>query len=427
MARFLLITWDGGGVIPPQMAVVRRLAAAGHAVRVLSDPTVESEARQAGASFEPWRRAPHRRSRLKEDDLLRDYAYKNPLAYVRNDMLGYMARPGPEWTADCLDAIDAWQPDVVLYDFMTTLWGGLAAELRHKPAVALVTTPSSFVPSPGVPPMGFEEPATTPWGRSLHALVRGLSERLFDLLLPSINAVRAQHGLSPLRHALDQVRRADVIGVTAPAAFDRRGTEAPDNMRWFGRLLDDPTWAVPWVSPWPDDDARPLVLVGLSSTYMAQERVLQAAVDALAALPVRGLVTLGPAIDPSLVEPKGDVAVVASAPHGQVLPQASVMVTHCGYGSTLKGLAHGVPLVCAPLGRDQHTNAARVVHLGAGVRVGARTSAAALGAAVRKVLEQPTYREAAGQLAQRMATGQGDTDVVTLCEGLVGQGARAAG
>ncbi|MGH3204263.1 MAG: hypothetical protein ACRDP5_19760 [Streptosporangiaceae bacterium] len=37
------------------------------------------------------------------------------------------------------------------------------------------------------------------------------------------------------------------------------------------------------------------------------------------------------------------------------------------YGTVIKALAAGVPLVVAPLGRDQPDNAARVIHAGAGL------------------------------------------------------------
>jgi hypothetical protein len=55
-----------------------------------------------------------------------------------------------------------------------------------------------------------------------------------------------------------------------------------------------------------------------------------------------------------------------SAPHGEILRQASLLITHCGHGTTLKALAAGVPMVCMPMGRDQNDTAARVVHASAG-------------------------------------------------------------
>jgi len=39
--------WDGGGTVPPELGVARRLVARGHSVRVLADPVIEDEARAA--------------------------------------------------------------------------------------------------------------------------------------------------------------------------------------------------------------------------------------------------------------------------------------------------------------------------------------------------------------------------------------------
>jgi hypothetical protein len=41
------------------------------------------------------------------------------------------------------------------------------------------------------------------------------------------------------------------------------------------------------------------------------------------------------------------------------LAEASAVLTHAGHGSVLKSLAAGVPLVCAPMGRDQRDNTVR--------------------------------------------------------------------
>lgn len=61
-----------------------------------------------------------------------------------------------------------------------------------------------------------------------------------------------------------------------------------------GPVLDDPAWAADaWQPPRGDE---PLVLVGLSSTFQSQADCLQRIVVALAGLPVRAVVTTGPAI-----------------------------------------------------------------------------------------------------------------------------------
>jgi UDP:flavonoid glycosyltransferase YjiC (YdhE family) len=86
-----------------------------------------------------------------------------------------------------------------------------------------------------------------------------------------------------------------------------------------------------------------------------------------------------------------------------VLPQAAAVVTHAGLGTVHAALAHGLPLVCLPIGRDQPDNAARVEWHGAGLRLSSRSSPAAIGAAVERVLRDPAFAASAARLAAAFA------------------------
>ena len=79
-------------------------------------------------------------------------------------------------------------------------------------------------------------------------------------------------------------------------------------------------------------------------------------------------------------------------------------MSHCGHGTALKALSHGVPLLCLPMGRDQHANTTRVLRLGAGIRVNKRASAHQVAAAVRDVLNEPAFTANAKRVAQMLAT-----------------------
>ena len=133
---------------------------------------------------------------------------------------------------------------------------------------------------------------------------------------------------------------------------------------------------------------------------MGQERVLRRCVDAVSSMPVRALVTVGPTLDPAAFHGADNVVVVRSAPHDQVFPHASAVITHAGMGTVMRALAHGLPLLCMPQGRDQNDVTARVRWHGAGLRLRPRASAAKIRAALDRVLRQPSFREAAQRLQQ---------------------------
>jgi UDP:flavonoid glycosyltransferase YjiC (YdhE family) len=95
--------------------------------------------------------------------------------------------------------------------------------------------------------------------------------------------------------------------------------------------------------------------------------------------------------------------VVPAAPHRAVLAEASVVVTHAGHGTVMKSLAAGVPMVCIPMGRDQKDNAARVLELGAGVRIDKRSTPDRIAAAVSEVMDHADYGAAARHFSHVLA------------------------
>jgi UDP:flavonoid glycosyltransferase YjiC (YdhE family) len=99
-----------------------------------------------------------------------------------------------------------------------------------------------------------------------------------------------------------------------------------------------------------------------------------------------------------------------------VLPYCSAVLTHGGHGTVIKALAAGVPLVVAPLGRDQPDNAARVVHAGAGLWISKKASVPAIHDAIARVLDEPRYRAGARQMAATLAAERDEGLVVDELE-----------
>jgi MGT family glycosyltransferase len=313
-----------------------------------------------------------------------------------------MMGPAAAYARDTRAALEREPVDAIATDYM--LFGPpVAAEGAGVPQALIVhnvyMVPEAGKPAPGP---GFH-PARGPLGRARDRAANRAFLALFNRGLPAVNHARAQHGLSPLRHIVDQLDHVDLVLVLTSESFDFHGDAHPPHVRYVGPVLAAPQWVDDWRSPWPADDPRPLVVVSLSSTYMAQERVLARAIDALGRLDARVLVTTGPAIDPASLPAAANTVVVRSAPHARLFPEAAVVVTHAGMGTVTRALAAGVPLVCLPMGRDQLDVAARVVHRGAGVRMRPGTKPAALGAAVRRVIREPGFRIAARSLGAQMA------------------------
>jgi UDP:flavonoid glycosyltransferase YjiC (YdhE family) len=147
--------------------------------------------------------------------------------------------------------------------------------------------------------------------------------------------------LGAVRRLVERGHRVDVIGedsmreevLAAGARFTAWSTfNRPDRSPENDPMKD-------WEASGPRhliSRMEPLVLVAMSSTFQDQIEVLQRCIDALASLPVRGLVTTGQAVDPSVLRAAPRVTVVAAAPHSEVLKHASVVLTHGGHGTATR-------------------------------------------------------------------------------------------
>jgi UDP:flavonoid glycosyltransferase YjiC (YdhE family) len=225
-----------------------------------------------------------------------------------------------------------------------------------------------MIPRRDVPPIGTGfMPARGRLGRLRDRSAVAVTLAVFRRGMPALNRARADFGLPPVRDLPDLMSRADRILVCSSPSYDFGSGSVPANVCYVGPQLDDHASGATG-DRWAGPPGQPLVLVGLSSTVMRQEGLLQRAADVLGQAQVRGLVTTGPAVDPARISAPPNVTVTRWARHADVLPHCSAVITHGGHGTVLKALMAGVPLVLVPLGRDQPDNAARVVHAGAGIR-----------------------------------------------------------
>ncbi len=398
--RYLFAIIDGGGTVPADTSVIRAMVERGHDVRVLADRVLAPDIETTGAEHVPWDRAPQRPNLDPQSVIMRDWDTKTPFEAFGRVRDGAMTGPAGLFAADVRDELRRRPADVVVGNFFV-FGAQIAAEAEGVPFAFLVSNLLSF-PGSGTPPLGPGlKPARGPLGRARDAAINRTMARLFDKGLDELNDARRANGLEPIGSVLQNFERAERLLLLTSRAFEYESFSPPPNVRVVGPRLDDPAWAGDWSPPAGDD---PLVLVGMSSTYMDHADALQSAATALGELPVRGLVTTGPSIPVDSIDAPPNVTVVERAPHRDVLRHASAVVTHAGHGTVLKALAAGVPVVAIPLGRDQLDNAARVAHHGAGLRLNPKKATpGAIAEATRRVIDEPSFRANAERLAAAIA------------------------
>jgi MGT family glycosyltransferase len=352
--RFLFVTWDGGGNFVPALRIAGVLAARGHEIVFSGQRSLARRVERRGFAFHAFERVPEWTAGLSIEE-------------ERPAFAGLLS--GADTAEDVTVAIDRVEPDAIVVDCM--LAGGLAAAERSRvPAAALVHVLD-------------------------HACSEGILARSFSAMMPVVNDTRSGLGLAPVATYADLLAPMTLVLVTAVELLDLPASKLQDNVRYIGPAFDEePQTTVPDL---PADD-RPLVVVSFSTTYQHQEKPLQRVADALAELQVHGIMTLGDVLEPDVLSLPPNVAVRVFAPHDILLPRASLVVTHAGLGTVMAALAHGVPLVCMPMGRDQDANARRIEARGAGLTLPVEAGVPEIAQTIAEVLQTPSYRDAARRL-----------------------------
>jgi MGT family glycosyltransferase len=359
MGRFLFVTWAGGGNVHPLAKLGARLVEVGHEVRVLGPRELTDRFTSHGMAFVPHRTGAEWMG-VEGVTWPRDDEEK--AAFHRGLAADVIAEAGSAPT-DVL-VVDYMQPDALC-----------AAELSYRPVVAFVHT--------------------------LYArmAVGPFSPMLMLADVGSINRLRDELGLPSVERITDLLDRATRVLVTTVPELDRPD-DIPDNVRYVGPILQesDDGWTPPWTTA-----AHPLVVVAMGTTSMDEAPVVQLVLDAIEPLPVRVLVTLGEHLEPAAFRTPDNAVLSGFVHHSAVLPDASLFIGHGGLGGISAALAHGVPVLSIPLGRDQPANAEHVEAVGAGRSVSKDASMDDVRAAVAGVLADASYREAAQRMASVIA------------------------
>lgn len=415
--KFLIATWEGGGSVGPKLTVARKLIAAGHDVRVMSDACNRLEAEAVGARFVAWSRAPSRSERTRESELVRDWAQPSPADGFKQAIDTMFAGPALAYAEDLMEELARERADLVIASDL--LFGAMLGCEAADQDFAVMPCNWLFYPLPGAP-RNFpgHRPDIGEAGRAALAEKAKGMRALFDHGLPALNRARTALGLAPLASLVDQLKPARKVLIGISRHFDFATEPDPEGFAYIGPQLDEMPWAEKWQSPFPEGDSRPLVLVSFSTTFQNQATGIQKVIDALEPLPLRAVVTLGPMIEPEDLYPAPNVRLLRSAPHNQVLREASLVVTHGGHGTLARTMAAGLPVLVLPYGRDQDGNGERIVEHGAGLMLSPTASVGDIGEALMRLLVEPGFGEAAARLGEAVRKDIRESRVVEELEGL---------
>ena len=307
-----------------------------------------------------------------------------------------------------LSVIDAEQPDVVVADLLT-LGPSLAAEARAIPVATLLIHPLHS-PSRELPPFGWGRPSGRGLLRARDAWLRAGNRKTLERARDDLNRVRANLGIAPTTR-LDATISDELALVATLPSLEVPRTDWPAYAHVIGPCLYDAGGDAPALPP----GDGPLVLIAASTAH-EQAALVRASLDAVARLGARAVLTTGKSPAPEAL-PAGVVA-TRFVSHDALLPDCSAVICNGGHGIVARALSHGVPLVVVPGHGDQQENGYRVARAGAGVVV-KRRKLGRLPEALRRVLTEPRFAEAAARIEREAASLDGPARAAELVEALV--------
>ena len=361
--RIMIATNALVGHFRPLLPFADAFRRAGHELLVVAPESFGPTVRRAGLPHRPCADVPPEVAAAAAAR----YSKLPPRQAIEALGVELMARLGPRAALPAMiDTIREWGPEVVLRE-TAELASLLAAEREGRPTLT-VRIELAYV------------------------IERGMA-----YYADAIDEMRATAGL-PADPDLERLRTVAYATLVPPSFEDPENPGLPTTRR-FRAPKQSSAEPPPWLPPGND----PLVYLSFG-TVAGSDRYL-AAIEALAALPIRLAVGLGDTTDPAVLGTMPPhVRVQRWMPQQQVMPHAAAMVCHGGAGSVLTGLTWGVPMAILPIFGDQPDNAGRVTALGAGIALDEPTAVAGLPAAIHSLLANDSYRSAAGRVAAEIET-----------------------
>ena len=202
-----------------------------------------------------------------------------------------------------------------------------------------------------------------------------------------------------------------------PAEFEFPRANLPQYFHFMGPF-SNPASREPIAFAWEKLTGQPLIYASMGTIQNGLPEIFQKIAEACVGLDAQLVMSLGGATSSeSLPKLPGSPLVVKYAPQLELLKKASLTITHAGMNTVLESLSYGVPLVAIPITYDHPGIAARLAWTGAGefVRL-ADLSDSNLRAAIRRVLNEDSYKQNATRLQKAIARAGGVSRAADIVE-----------
>jgi zeaxanthin glucosyltransferase len=380
MSHFGIFCPPIAGHINPLAALGRTLTSRGHRVTVFQVADFESKVRSEELEFVPLGSEHFPPGSLAQSvDKLATLSGLKSLKYAvecERRMAHLILEFGPN--AVCAAAVDA-----LLVD-QNEPAGATVAEHLGLPFVSVCSSlPLNREPLIPPPFVGWTW-RDSAWARLRNKIGYAISDRFIVPIQEILNQYRRRWNLPQLRTPDDSFSPIAQIA-QMPKEFDFPRQRLPSGFHYLGPWFDHLSSRIPF--PFEKLNGKPLVYASLGTLQSKDHRYFSLIAEACADLDVQLVLSRGDASGINVPTLPGDPLVVNYAPQTELLPRATLTITHAGMNTTQQSLYFGVPMVAIPLTHDQPAIAARLARTGAGIVIPPRRlSRARLRAAVASIL-----------------------------------------
>ena len=418
--RVVFTTWGSFGDLHPFMALALELQQRGHHSVIATSPIYREKVEAAGITFHPVRPDLPLPETDEAAEIIRRVTHsRGGPAYLFRKMLGPYFR---ETYADTLAAVTLEGGADLLVSHQVPLAAPLVAEKTGIRWISCVLFPIAFASAHDPP-----TPPQLPALRALATLHPSIARTIFGLgkwttksWFTEIHQLRKELGLRRSGNPIFEGQHSPALVlalfskllaqlqpdfppntlITGFPFYDRKGDQPPSTE--LLRFLDE-------------GEPPILFTLGSSLVWIARD-FYRISIEAAQRLGKRALLLIGDKRNlPQSELPEG-IAAFDYAPHGLVMPRASVIVHQGGIGTTGQSLRAGRPMLIVPFGQDQPDNARRCVQLQvARTLAPARFTVPRVATAISELLDNPVYQEQALAVGQQVRAEHG---AATACDAI---------
>ncbi|WP_127529472.1 macrolide family glycosyltransferase [Paenibacillus kobensis] len=395
MTRGIYFGIDLHGHVNPTLGLMRELTDRGEQIRYYTGEQFRERVEATGAEFA---------------------AYRTPLGFGTTDGGGietllvtaeFILERSLAIVDSMLEEVRDFAPDYIVHDTFC-YWGKELAARLHVPAISLFNYFAYIDEMADVDPEFFMEYVLRAGNDPLYTKYKGKTDVYRRLEAKVSQIIAMKYGIRTPQIINDIFCSKEKLNLVSTSREFQVYDESFDDSYVHTGFAIEPR-AEPDDFPFDWLDGRPLVYIALGTIFNDAEAFYAKCLEAFKSSDVQIAMSIGHHVSPERLGPLPENVIVRpSMPQLALLRRATAFVTHGGVNSIHESLCNEVPTVVVPKSFDQFIGAISVEQSGTGIYLrGEEWLPSELAEAVRRVMTEPSFREASRYIHQTLEAAGG--------------------